>query len=69
MNDFCTCRYLRTKRMFINSAPGDDHPTKVDSKLNDESFYWCNQTLTELAADGELAHPRICLPSRPCFKE
>jgi hypothetical protein len=58
------CRFLRTKRMYIPAlAEG-----ALDFKEDDQSFYWCNKTLSALGADDNQVHPCLCQPGRACHE-
>jgi len=61
-----TCRYLRNKRMYISSMAENAIP--ADPAENDESFYWCNKTLTALGHDDDRVHPCLCQPGRSCHE-
>ena len=60
------CRFIRTKRMYIPALaegaldPATDH--------NDQSFYWCNKTLSALGRDDIQVHPSLCQPGRACHE-
>jgi hypothetical protein len=60
------CRHLRTKRMYIPAlAEG-----ALDSEQghHDQSFYWCNRTLSALGRDDKAVHPCDCQPGRACHE-
>jgi hypothetical protein len=58
------CRFLRTKKMYIpalaDTALVEDH--------HDQSFYWCNKTLSALGRDDYPVHPCSCQPGRSCHE-
>ena len=60
------CRYLRTKRMYIPALAENalDHEAHPD----DQSFYWCNKTLSALGQDDNQVHPCQCQPGRSCYE-
>jgi hypothetical protein len=58
------CRFLRTKRMYIPAlAEG-----ALDPEQDDQSFYWCNKTLSALGVDDNQVHPCLCQPGRSCHE-
>ena len=58
------CRHLRTKRMYVPAlAEG-----ALDHEQNDQSFYWCNRTLSALGLDDNTVHPCVCQPGRSCHE-
>jgi len=60
------CRHLRTKRMYIPALA--DGALEGDSTSGDQSFYWCNKTLTALGVDDNPVHPCVCRPDRSCHE-
>jgi hypothetical protein len=58
------CRFLRTKKIYIpalaDTALVEDH--------NDQSFYWCNKTLSALGRDDNAVHPCLCQTGRSCHE-
>jgi hypothetical protein len=60
------CRHLRTKRMYIPALA--EGALDFDQDNNDQSFYWCNKTLTALGSDDAPAHPCSCQPGRSCHE-
>ncbi len=60
------CRFLRTKRMYI-PALADGALDQVQDP-NDQSFYWCNKTLSALGRDDNSVHPCLCQPGRTCHE-
>jgi hypothetical protein len=60
------CRFLRTKRMYIPALAKDALGPEQDA--NDQSFYWCNKTLSALGRDDNQVHPCVCQPGRTCHE-
>jgi len=60
------CRHLRTKRMYIPSLA--EGALDSENYRDDQSFYWCNKTLTALGQDDEQVHPCVCQPGRTCHE-
>ena len=60
------CRFLRTKRMYIPALADGALDQKQDP--NDQSFYWCNKTLSALGRDDNQVHPCLCQPGRSCHE-
>ncbi len=60
------CCHLRTKRMYIPAlAEGALDP---ETYRDDQSFFWCNKTLTALGLDDDQVHPCVCLAGRACYE-
>jgi hypothetical protein len=60
------CRCLRTKRMYIPALAED--ALDLEQNQNDQSFYWCNKTLSALGPDDNQVHPSLCQPGRSCHE-
>ena len=60
------CRHLRTKRMYIPALA--DGALDIRPVNEDQSFYWCNQTLGALSLNDEPVHPCVCQPGRGCHE-
>ena len=60
------CRFLRTKRMYIPALA--EGALDLDQDPNDQSFYWCNKTLSALGVDDNQVHPCLCQPGRACHE-
>ena len=60
------CRHLRTKRMYIPALA--EGALDLEQDTNDQSFYWCNKTLSALGRDDRPAHPCVCQPGRTCHE-
>ena len=60
------CRFLRTKRMYIPALAEGALDQEQDA--NDQSFYWCNKTLSALGRDDNQVHPCLCQPGRSCHE-
>jgi hypothetical protein len=58
-----TCRFLRSKGMFIDSEPDPTVPS------SGEPIYWCVHTMNCLGPDGAVADREHCQPGRACHKE
>jgi hypothetical protein len=60
------CLHLRTKRMYIPSLA--EGALDLEQDAGDQSFYWCNKTLSALGRDDSPAHPCQCQPGRSCHE-
>jgi hypothetical protein len=60
------CRFLRTKRMYIPALA--EGALDLEQNDNDQSFYWCNKTLSALGRDDNPVHPCVCQPGRSCHE-
>ena len=60
------CRHLRTKRMYIPALA--EGALDIEPNHNDQSFYWCNKTLSALGVDDNQVHPCVCQPGRSCHE-
>ncbi len=60
------CRHLRTKRMYIPSLAAS--ALDAESYHDDQSFFWCNKTLSALGHDDDQVHPCVCIPGRSCHE-
>jgi len=60
------CRHLRTKKMYIPALA--DGALDMEPSADDQSFYWCNRTLTALGRDDNPVHPCVCQPGRSCHE-
>ncbi len=60
------CRHLRTKRMYIPALA--EGALDLDQDANDQSFYWCNKTLSALGVDDAPVHLCTCQPGRACHE-
>lgn len=60
------CRYLRTKRMYIPALAGG--ALDIEPAGDDQSFYWCNKTLSFLGVDDNPVHSCVCQPGRSCHE-
>ena len=60
------CLHLRTKRMYIPALA--ENAAQDDAHSGDQSFYWCNKTLTALGVDDDPVHPCACRPGRSCHE-
>ncbi|UCF37258.1 MAG: hypothetical protein JSU96_21135 [Acidobacteriota bacterium] len=56
------CKRLRTKGMFIESAPDPTVPNTSDG------FFWCTHTMNCLGPDGSVAEKEKCKAGRECFE-
>lgn len=62
IEDRDTCRFLRTKGMFIDAEPDPAVPNPKDG------LCWCVHTQTLLGPDGKVAEPEACGPGRACHR-
>ena len=60
------CCHLRTKRMYIPALA--EGALDSENYRDDQSFYWCNKTLTALGLDDNQVHPCVCQPGRACHE-
>jgi len=60
------CRHLRTKRMYIPALA--EGALDLEQGSHDQSFYWCNKTLTAIGLDDKQVHPCDCQPGRTCHE-
>jgi hypothetical protein len=63
-----TCKYFRTKKMFI-PALADESSAHESPEVGYSSHCWCNRTLTETGPDDRPVAGGICNPDRSCFEE
>ena len=59
-----TCRFLRTNRMYVPALAG----AALDEENHEQSFFWCNKTLSALGRDDNQVHPCLCQPGRSCHE-
>jgi hypothetical protein len=60
------CRHLRARHAYIPALAGG---AKVQAGAgNDQTFYWCNRTLSALGADDGPVQACQCRPARPCHE-
>lgn len=59
---FQLCRRLRWKGMYVEAAPDLTVPPSNDA------FFWCNDTMTCLGPDGNLANEEKCQSDRGCHE-
>lgn len=63
------CRYFRAKRMFIPGQEGLQAPAAGDN-AHHSGHCWCNQTLSPVGRDGNLAGSvRCCDQQRRCYEQ
>jgi len=60
------CRHLRTKRMYIPALA--EGALSLEQDTNDQSFYWCNKTLSALGKDDAPVSVCSCQPGRSCHE-
>jgi hypothetical protein len=62
IDDRDTCRYLRTKGMYVEAEPDPAVPNPKDG------LCWCVHTQNQLGPDGGVAEPERCGPGRTCYE-
>ncbi|HEX6201155.1 MAG TPA: hypothetical protein VF150_12890 [Thermoanaerobaculia bacterium] len=62
IDDRKTCRFLRTKGMFVEAEPDPAVPS------TDSGLCWCVHTQNQLGPDGRVAEPERCGPGRRCYE-
>jgi hypothetical protein len=62
IDDRDTCRFLRTKGMFVEAEPDPAVPNPRDG------LCWCVHTQNQLGPDGSVAEPERCGPGRRCYE-
>lgn len=62
IDDRDTCRFLRTKGMFVEAEPDPAVPNPRDG------LCWCVHTQNQLGPDGKVADFGRCGPGRRCYE-
>ncbi|HSL85100.1 MAG TPA: hypothetical protein VLF66_20185 [Thermoanaerobaculia bacterium] len=62
IDDRDTCRYLRTKGMYVEAEPDPAVPE------TGSGLCWCVHTQNQLGPDGKVAEPTSCGPGRRCYE-
>jgi hypothetical protein len=60
------CRFLRTNRMYVPALA--QAALEFRHNHHDQTFYWCNRTLSALGRDDDQVHPCVCQPGRSCHE-
>ncbi|HEV3166372.1 MAG TPA: hypothetical protein VGZ22_20275 [Isosphaeraceae bacterium] len=60
------CRHLRSKGMYVYAGGRDE----ADESGEDNSIYWCLQTMSSIGPDDSLVDGQDCKnPTRSCYEE